>query len=341
MRYVLGIDQSTQGTKAVLADEYGKIAGRADRAHRQIINGQGWVSHDLNEIYENVLAAARAVLDETDILPEQVAAIGISNQRETTAIWDRNGAPLTHAVVWQCARAEGTARSLSAYSEIIRDKTGLKLSPYFPAAKMAWLIQNLDIQEDDLGQICLGTIDSWLIFRMTGGASFKTDYSNASRTQLYSIRDLKWDEEICGLSAPYWKADAKAVLYGMSRTTGKNEIIKAALESIAYQINAVLESMEKDSGIPIRELRVDGGPTRNSYLMQLQSDLSNVVVQIANTEELSAIGAAYLAGLGAGIYEKAALFGREERKQYVPAMKAEQRKEKLADWNHVIDLLSR
>ena len=486
MRYVLGIDQSTQGTKAVLVDEYGKIAGRADRAHRQIINGQGWVSHDLNEIYENVLAAARAVLDETDILPEQVAAIGISNQRETTAIWDRNGAPLTHAVVWQCARAEGTARSLSAYSEIIRDKTGLKLSPYFPAAKMAWLIHNLDIQEDDLGQICLGTIDSWLIFRMTGGASFKTDYSNASRTQLYSIRDLKWDEEICGLfgvplkclpdvcdsnsvfgmtdlggifpeqipihsaigdshaallgqgchdsgtikttygtgssimmnvgdafvksshglvtslawgidgkidyvlegninytgaviswlkddvklvaspaetecaaamanpldktilvpafsglSAPYWKADAKAVLYGMSRTTGKNEIIKAALESIAYQINAVLESMEKDSGIPIRELRVDGGPTRNSYLMQLQSDLSNVVVQIANTEELSAIGAAYLAGLGAGIYEKAALFGREERKQYVPAMKAEQRKEKLADWNHVIDLLSR
>ena len=144
-----------------------------------------------------------------------------------------------------------------------------------------------------------------------------------------------------GLSAPYWKADAKAVLYGMSRTTGKNEIIKAALESIAYQINAVLESMEKDSGIPIRELRVDGGPTRNSYLMQLQSDLSNVEVQIANTEELSAIGAAYLAGLGAGIYEKAALFGREERKQYVPAMKAEQRKEKLADWNHVIDLLSR
>lgn len=137
MRYVLGIDQSTQGTKAVLVDEYGKIAGRADRAHRQIINGQGWVSHDLNEIYENVLAAARAVLDETDILPEQVAAIGISNQRETTAIWDRNGAPLTHAVVWQCARAEGTARSLSAYSEIIRDKTGLKLSPYFPAAKMA------------------------------------------------------------------------------------------------------------------------------------------------------------------------------------------------------------
>ena len=351
---------------------------------------------------------------------------------------------------------------------------------------MAWLIHNLDIQEDDLGQICLGTIDSWLIFRMTGGASFKTDYSNASRTQLYSIRDLKWDEEICGLfgvplkclpdvcdsnsvfgmtdlggifpeqipihsaigdshaalfgqgchdsgtikttygtgssimmnvgdafvksshglvtslawgidgkidyvlegninytgaviswlkddvklvaspaetecaaamanpldktilvpafsglSAPYWKADAKAVLYGMSRTTGKNENIKAALESIAYQINAVLESMEKDSGIPIRELRVDGGPTRNSYLMQLQSDLSNVVVQIANTEELSAIGAAYLAGLGAGIYEKAALFGREERKQYVPAMKAEQRKEKLADWNHVIDLLSR
>lgn len=485
MRYVLGIDQSTQGTKAILVDEQGKIAGRADKAHRQIINDQGWVSHDLNEIYENVLSATKEVLKQTEILPEQVAAIGISNQRETTAIWDRNGTPLMHAVVWQCARAKEIAHKLSGHGDIIRDKTGLKLSPYFPAAKMAWLLQNVGIQKEKSAEICLGTIDSWLIFRMTNGASFKTDYSNASRTQLFSIRDLQWDQEICrlfgvpveclpevcdsnslfgmtnlggifskkipihsaigdshaalfgqgchssgkikttygtgssimmnvgeeyvesshglvtslawgidgtvdyvlegninytgaviswlkddvkliaspeeteraaslanpldqtvlvpafsGLSAPYWNDNAKAVLYGMSRTTGRNEIIKAALESIAYQINAVLKAMEKDSRIPIRELRVDGGPTRNKYLMQLQSDLSNVIVEIANTEELSAIGAAYLAGIGAGIYHKDALFGHEERKRYVPGMEEKQRAEKQEVWDHAIRLLT-
>lgn len=485
MRYVLGIDQSTQGTKAILVDEQGKIAGRADKAHRQIINDQGWVSHDLNEIYENVLSATKEVLKQTEILPEQVAAIGISNQRETTAIWDRNGTPLMHAVVWQCARAKEIAHKLSGHGDIIRDKTGLKLSPYFPAAKMAWLLQNVGIQKEKSAEICLGTIDSWLIFRMTNGASFKTDYSNASRTQLFSIRDLQWDQEICrlfgvpveclpevcdsnslfgmtnlggifskkipihsaigdshaalfgqgchssgkikttygtgssimmnvgeeyvesshglvtslawgidgtvdyvlegninytgaviswlkddvklitspeeteraaalanpldqtvlvpafsGLSAPYWNDNAKAVLYGMSRTTGRNEIIKAALESIAYQINAVLKAMEKDSRIPIRELRVDGGPTRNKYLMQLQSDLSNVIVEIANTEELSAIGAAYLAGIGAGIYHKDTLFGHEERKRYVPGMEEKQRAEKQEVWDHAIRLLT-
>jgi len=485
MQYVLGIDQSTQGTKAVLVDEQGVIAGRADCAHRQIINEQGWISHDLNEIYENVLTVVKDVLKQTAILPEQVAVIGISNQRETTAIWDRSGTPLKYAVVWQCARAREIAQNLSDYGELIRDKTGLPLSPYFPAAKMAWLLQNADIPGEQLSDVCLGTIDSWLIYRMTNGGSFKTDYSNASRTQLFSIRQLQWDEELCdlfdvrikclpevcdsnsllgmtnlggilpekipihsaigdshgalfgqgchssgkikttygtgssimmnvgedyvksnhglvtslawgidgkvnyvlegninytgaviswlkddvklisspgetetaavlanpadktvmvpafsGLSAPYWNDNAKALLYGMSRTTGRNEIIKAALESIAFQINAVLEAMVKDSGIVIRDLRVDGGPTRNRYLMQLQSDLANVVVEIANTEELSATGAACLAGIGAGIYDKEALFGQENRKRYVPGMEEKQRREKLEEWEKAIRILT-
>lgn len=486
MKYVLGIDQSTQGTKAILMDASGQIAGRADRPHRQIISEEGWVSHDLNEIYDNVLAVVRDVLELTKISPEQIAAIGISNQRETTAIWDRNGTPLAYAVVWQCSRAKEIAQSVSEYSELIRDKTGLELSPYFPAAKMAWLLRNTDMDKAQLGQVCLGTMDTWLIYRMTHGAAFKTDYSNASRTQLFSIRDLQWDKEICdlfgipmmclpevcdsnsvfgmtdlegllpgaipihsaigdshaalfgqgchssgkikttygtgssimmnigkdyvksshglvtslawgidgqvdyvlegninytgaviswlkddvklitspaetesavalanpldetilvpafsGLSAPYWNNTAKAVLYGMSRTTGRNEIIKAALESIAFQINAVLEAMVKDSGIAIREVRVDGGPTGNKYLMQLQSDLSRVIVAVANIEELSAAGAAYLAGLGAGIYEMETLFGREDRKRYMPAMDEACRQEKLSQWDTVIGLLMR
>ena len=129
MGYVLGIDQSTQGTKAILVDEKGKIAGRADKAHKQIINEQGWVSHDLNEIYENVLVAVQEVLKQTGILPEQIITIGISNQRETTAIWDRSGTPLKHAVVWQCSRAKEIAQNLAACGGLIQDKTGLKLSP--------------------------------------------------------------------------------------------------------------------------------------------------------------------------------------------------------------------
>ena len=486
MEYILGIDQSTQGTKAILVDKHGKIAGRADKAHKQIINDLGWVSHDLNEIYENVLLVTKEVLADTGVKPEEVRGIGISNQRETTAMWDRSGTPLKHAVVWQCSRAKEIAQELKPYGEMIRDHTGLQLSPYFPAAKMAWLLQNTELKNQDFSNICLGTIDTWLIFRMTNGVSFKTDYSNASRSQLFSIRDLTWNQEICdlfhvpveclpevcdsdsqfgltnldgifprkipihsamgdshaalfgqgchssgkikttygtgssimmnigesyvksqhglvtslawgidgkvdyvlegninytgaviswlkddvrliaspsetsdaakaanpsdetvlipafsGLSAPYWNDQAKAMLYGMSRTTGKNEIIKAALESIVFQINAVLDAMQKDSGIAIRELRVDGGPTKNSYLMQLQSDISNLAVSIANTEELSALGAAYLAGIGMGFYEKERLFGQEERRRYVPGMEDADRIKKLTNWESAIALVMR
>ncbi len=485
MQFILGIDQSTQGTKAILVDENGKITGRADRAHKQIINEQGWVSHDLNEIYENVLLATKDVLEAADIDPEAVKAIGISNQRETTAVWDKSGTPLSHAIVWQCSRAKHITEKLADHGEMIRDKTGLQLSPYFPAAKMAWLLQNTET-EDKKAEIHLGTIDTWLIYRMTNGASFKTDYSNASRTQLFSIRDLKWDEEICeifgvpteylpqvcdsdslfgmtdlggifsreipihsalgdshaalfgqgchssgqikttygtgssimmnvgenyvksdhglvtslawgidgkvnyvlegninytgavitwlkddmqliktpgetqvaaekansnddtvlvpafsGLSAPYWNDNVKAMLYGMTRTTGRNEIIKAALESIVFQINAVIDAMRKDSGVRIKELRVDGGPTKNSYLMQLQSDISDLTVSIANAEELSAIGAAYLAGLKTGIYDRERIFGEEDRRCYVSGMETAERNRKLANWQAAVDLLMR
>lgn len=458
MKYILGIDQSTQGTKAILADEQGRITARADKSHRQLVSECGWVSHDLNEIYENVRTAVQEVVCKSGIDKNQIKAIGISNQRETTAAWDRKGNPLAQAVVWQCSRAKEIAGEVQEqWGTMIKERTGLAPSPYFPAAKMAWLLQNEEALQGRLKEeICLGTIDSWLICRLTKGAAFKTDYSNASRTQLFNIHTLQWDEEICnlfgipveclpevcgsdslfgmtdlegwldqkipihsamgdshaalfgqgchrpgmikttygtgssimmntgsrcvssshglaaslawgiggsvdyvlegninytgavvtwlkdevglirsaaeteaaareanpndrtvlvpafsGLSAPYWNDSARAVLYGMTRITGRNEIIRAALNSIAMQIQAVLEAMEKDSGMEIRELRVDGGPTRNAYLMQAQSDLSGLRVAVSETEELSALGAALLAGIGAGLYRKADLF-REE-----------------------------
>lgn len=486
MQYILGIDQSTQGTKAILVDEDGKMVGRADKSHRQLVNECGWVSHDLEEIYANVVSVVKEVTERCGIEKSQIRAVGISNQRETTAAWDKEGNPLADAIVWQCARAKEIARDVQKhYGDVVKDRTGLAPSPYFPAAKMAWLLKNAQrLQVRDNHDIRLGTIDSWLIYRMTKGKSFKTDYSNASRTQLFNLNELKWDEELCaifqipmeclpevcdsnsifgmtdlegfldqeipihsavgdshaalfgqgchepgmikttygtgssimmntgtrcvasshglatslawridgkvdyvlegninytgavvtwlkdevgliaspaeteaaareanpndrtvlvpafsGLSAPYWDENAKAVLYGMTRVTGKNEIIKAALESIALQIQAVLEAMEKDSGIDIQELRVDGGPTKNAYLMQAQSDLSGMKVAVAEMEELSAIGAAYLAGIGAGLYQKNRLFRDCRRNYFEPRISGEDRAEKLEGWKKAVSMI--
>lgn len=485
MNYILGIDQSTQGTKAILVDEAGNIQGRADRPHQQIVNEKGWISHNLEEIYQNVLQVTKDVVDKTGISKENILSIGISNQRETTAIWSRDGHALNDAVVWQCSRAKDLIKPLLPKGEIIREKTGIPLSPYFPAAKMAWLLENTEgvskIKRED---ICLGTMDSWLVYRLTDGASFLTDYSNASRTQLLHLQDLTWDKEICkwfnipleclpticdsnscfgetdlegyleqkipihgvlgdshaalfgqgcfesgmikttygtgssimmntgkncirsshglvtslawgidgkvnyvlegninytgavvtwlkddmklisspaetaqaaweanpkdhtvlvpaftGLSMPYWKNDAEAMLCGMTRITGKNEIIKAALESIALQIQAVLAAMQQDSGMEITSLRVDGGPTKNDYLMQLQSDLSNVSVEIARTEESSALGAACIAGLGLGMYTKKQLLSGEKRVCYLPKMDEALRREKLERWENAVSLV--
>lgn len=487
MQYILGIDQSTQGTKAILVDMAGAIVGRADRSHEQIINDLGWVSHNPEEIYQNALLTVQDVVNKTGIKKEHIKAIGISNQRETTAIWAKDGKPLNNAVVWQCARAKEIVREVWGKKAIIKKKTGLTLSPYFPAAKMAWLLRNTgEASKMDKKDICLGTIDSWLIYRMTHGQSFKTDYSNASRTQLFDIRQLKWDEEICelfqipmeslpevcdsdsifgmtdlegflpqkiaihsamgdshaalfgqgchssgmikvtygtgssimmntgqncvasrhglvtslawriqgkvfyalegninytgavitwlkddvkliespaetetlakaanendravlvpafsGLSAPYWKDNVKAVLYGMTRMTGRNEIVRASLNSIALQIQAVLEAMEKDSGMQLQELRADGGPTKNTYLMQAQSDLSMIKVAISRTEELSALGAAYMAGIGAGFYEKEQLFSSDNRIFYYPVMQQDKRQIILKDWKEAVELIIR
>ena len=482
MKYILGIDQSTQGTKAVLFDGAGKIAARADRPHKQWVNGLGWVSHDSGEIYQNVLMVSAEVLAVAGANQSEVAAIGISNQRETTVAWDCNGTPIDKAIVWQCARAKEITDRLAPHGELIRRKTGLPLSPYWPAGKMAWLVENAVAGETGYH---LGTVDSWLIYKLTGGKNFKCDYSNASRTQLFNLHTLEWDRELCalfgvpreslpkvcdsdslfgtttmeglfdrevpihgvlgdshgalfgqgchrrgmikttygtgssimmnvggdfvesknglttslawgiggrvtyvlegninytgavmtwlqeemglldspreiaaalaiaspadttvlvpaftGLGAPHWNSDAKAMLCGMTRSTGRNEIIKAAEESIAFQINDVLETMRSDSGIPIEQLCVDGGPTRDQYLMQLQSDISAVRVGVRQEEELSAMGAAYLAGIAVGLYRTETLFDPVERTFYTPHMPQQEKTKKLDRWREAIRLVT-
>ena len=202
-RYIIGIDQSTQGTKALLFDGVGHLLRRTDLPHRQIVNEKGWVSHDLNEIYRNTVQTVKTLVAESGVAPETIAGIGISNQRETTAIWDKaTGKPLEEAIVWQCGRASGIAQEIAeqGHAEEIREATGLQLSAYFPAAKMAWLLRNGGEERQKRaadGELCLGTIDSWLVYKLTGDHAFKTDFSNASRTQLFNLKTLAWDEKIC------------------------------------------------------------------------------------------------------------------------------------------------
>ena len=502
--YVLAVDQSTQGTKGILFDENGKLVSRRDLPHEQIVNEKGWVSHDLEEIYLNTLQVVRDVVEAARIAKEEIACLGITNQRETSAAWDLNtGKPLAKAVVWQCARAEEICRRIErnvilqpqkerktsgGVGEVIRQKTGMNLSSYFPAAKYAWLQENepeVAAAKQDK-RLAFGTIDAYLVYRLTKGETFATDYSNASRTQLFNIHDLSWDAEICswfsidpaslpevrdsnafygmtdfegfleeaipiysligdsqgalfgqgcrdkgmvkatygtgssvmmhagdqpvildngmvtslawrldgktayvfegninyagavinwlkdnlglilnagetedmartantsdqtylvpafsGLGAPYWKADAHAMLYGMSRTTGKNEIVRAALESIAYQIADIVEGMRYDKSISILALRVDGGATANAYLMQFQSDILQKKVEVSACQEASAYGAALLAGKKAGIYDDRVLSDLRARQVYEPGMPESRRREKWQGWRNAMEKVLR
>mgnify|MGYP005752791937 CR=1 FL=1 len=484
-KYLISIDQSTQGTKALLFNNQGKLIKRTDKAHEQIVNEKGWISHDPEEIYQNTLEVVRHLVEESGIEKTSVAGIAISNQRETSLAWDKTtGKPAGLAIVWQCARAVDICERVekTGQAEKVRDKTGINLSPYFPASKIAWILENVEGAKEkaDRGELYHGTIDSWLIYKLTGGKSYKTDYSNASRTQLFNIFELKWDEEICemfginaknmaevcdsnanfgetdfegffpqpipihgvlgdshgalfgqgclspgmikstygtgssimmnigekpvlsthgvvtslawsmngkvnyvlegnlnytgavitwlkddvkmisspsesqklaemaakddctylvpafsGLGAPYWDSRAKAAFIGMTRTTRRAELVKAGLECIAYQITDVVKAMSEDAGVTVEELRVDGGPTRNEYLMQFQSDIAEAVVQVPDAEELSGIGPAYAAGMALGLWGKE-IFQKIKRRKYEPHMDRYTVEEKYSGWKDAV-----
>ena len=486
--YLLGIDIGTSACKVAVFDREGRVLAAANGAYPVYYPHEGWAEQNPEEWWSAVCQATEETIQKAGIAPEEIAGIGISNQRETTAIWDKaTGEPLEEAIVWQCGRASGIAQEIAeqGHAEEIREATGLQLSAYFPAAKMAWLLRNGGEERQKRaadGKLCLGTIDSWLVYKLTGDHAFKTDFSNASRTQLFNLKTLAWDKKICemfgipvcalarvcnsdavygattmeglfsepvpicgvlgdshaalfgqgclkpgmikatygtgsslmmnigdkpiksshgvvtslawgrggkvdyvlegnlnytgavitwlkddlklissaketeglageanpadrtylvpaftGLGAPYWDEKATASISGITRTTGKAEVVKAALDCIAYQITDLVRAMEQDTGMRIEELRVDGGPTRNGYLMQFQSDITNKRVNIPDAEELSGIGAAYMAGISAGVYDLEKLAGNMKRSVYEPKMDDEIREKKYAGWKKAVD----
>ena len=451
-RYILTIDQGTSATKAVLVGEDGCIAARCDASHTQTYPHPGWVEHDPEEIAQRIHDSVRGVLSLSGISGAQIAAVSVSNQRETVMIWDRaSGKPVYPAIVWQCNRAEDICRRIEAagLAEMVRERTGLVLSPYFSAAKLAWILENVPgvRERAERGELAVGTMDSWIVWQLTGGKVHATDWSNASRTQLLNLETLSWDpdllvafgipaslmpqildsdahfgetttgnilpspvpisgvmgdshaalfgqlcfsrgmvkttygtgssimmnigrkplrsegglvtsiawgrkgqvdyvlegnlnctgavikwlvedlglisspREACalsesipdtdgvylvpafvGLGAPYWESRARASISGMTRGTGKAQVVRAAEECIAYQVKDIVDQMSRDTGISIRELRVDGGPTRDRFLMQFQADMLSLRVTAGHAEELSARGAALMAGLTVGFW---------------------------------------
>ena len=483
---IMGIDQSTQGTKVILFDSCGNIIFQIAKAHRQFINDKGWVEHDPNEIWSNVKSLVREVIKANEISARNIVAIGISNQRETSFAWNKTtGESIYPAIVWQCVRGSSICDELETrgLKNFVKESTGLPLSPYFSAAKLAWIMRNVPeaarLAEEK--NLCMGTVDSWLIHKMTDGKIFKTDYSNASRTQLFNINRLEWDEKICsafgipidalpevtfsdsffgtttfdgifdvevpiwsmlgdshaalfgqgchaaglakatygtgssimlntgdnlikteqglattiawgmnkkvsyalegninytgasitwlkddlkliesaaetetlaraanpadksyfvpaftGLGAPYYDNDATGIFSGITRVTGKNEMVRAVVDSIAYQIYDVIHLMEKVSGDELRSLQADGGPTRNAYLMQFQSNVLNKPVEIPPIAELSAMGAAYCAGIAAGFYDKEKVFGGLSWEQYNPGMNVDEREKLLRGWHEAV-----
>ena len=452
-QYILSLDQGTTSSRAVIFDQKGKMVAIEQQEFTQHFPNPGWVEHDAIEIWETQMFVAKNVLKHNNIQPEQIVGIGITNQRETTVIWDKNtGEPIYNAIVWQDKRTASICDDLKnkGFESYIRDATGLVVNAYFSATKIAWLLNNVPgaLEKAKKGELLFGTIDSWLIWKMTGGAAHVTDYSNASRTMLYNITDLRWDGKLLevlniplsllpevkdssyvygntlaalfgceipiagiagdqqaalfgqachspglakntygtgcfmlmntgevpvksdsgllttiawgidgkveyalegavfvagaaiqwlrdgikiiddssdsefyamkiedtegvymvpafvGLGAPYWDMYARGAIFGLTRGTTKAHLIRATLESLAYQTKDLLKAMEKDSGVPLKALRVDGGASQNNLLMQFQADILGIDAERPAITETTALGAAYLAGIAVGFWNK-------------------------------------
>ena len=488
MSLVLALDQSTSATKAVLFDEQGRVLDRASREHRQIYPRPGWVEHDAEEIWPNVLAVICEVAGRNANQLAQLACLSITNQRETILVFDRaTGKPLHHAIVWQCRRGDSICDELrrQGHEHLVSGKTGLKIDTYFSASKLKWLVA----EKPDIaarlknGQAVIGTIDAYLIHRLTGGRLFATDHTNASRTLLFDIGKLRWDDELCrlfdvplcalpevresaaqfgetdangilpkpvpivgvmgdsqaslfsqrcyrpgmakatfgtgtsvmlnigdrfrvsekgavvalawvwhgkptyayeglinfsaatvewlknqlgliqnvseveslatavadnggvylvpafaGLSAPYWSPEARAAIVGMTAHTRKEHVVRAALESIAYQLRDVLDMMRADAGLELQNLHADGGPTRNDFLMQFTADLAGVELKVSEVAESSALGAAMKGLLGLGIrksFDDLAALPREQ-KSFRPQMKMAEVKKFYDGWRAAV-----
>jgi glycerol kinase len=486
VRYILSIDQSTSATKGFLWDETGRKIASDSLAHKQIVNSLGWIEHDAQEIYQNVLSVCHNVLQRAQIPPERVETIGLSNQRETAVCWDAvTGKPFYNAIVWQCARAADLVASLekNGVAGMIQHKTGLPLSPYFSAAKFFWMVRNVPEAGEALktGSLRVGTMDAWLCSKLTGRHC--TDYSNASRTQLMNLDTLQWDvellemfglqpdcmPEICmsdccfgfsdiegllprkipihgmlgdshaallanrcmtagmakvtygtgssvmanvgetrpaqstglsvslawglknkvqyvlegnindtgnvikwlcedvgildstkqageiartvenangvylvpafsGLGAPWFRNDVRAAFLGMNRTTGKAHLVRAAEECIAYQVMDVVEAMRRAMGTPLRQIHADGGPTKDTFLMQFQTDILGIPLNVSRMSECSAAGAAWCAAVAQGIVDGESAF-QPQYQRLLPQISTQIRDTLYDGWKSAIQTL--
>ncbi|MCY1592274.1 glycerol kinase GlpK [Staphylococcus pettenkoferi] len=488
-KYILSIDQGTTSSRAILFDKDGEIKGVAQREFKQYFPKSGWVEHDANEIWTSVLAVLAEVLTESNVGADQIEGIGITNQRETTVIWDKHtGRPIYHAVVWQSRQTQGICQELrdQGYEDTFHKKTGLVLDPYFAGTKIKWILDEVDgaREKAENGDLLFGTVDSWLVWKLSGGQAHITDYSNASRTLIYNIHDLEWDDELLdildipkqmlpevkesseiyaktidyhffgqevpiagiagdqqaalfgqacfergdvkntygtggfmlmntgeeavtsesgllttiaygldgkinyalegsifvsgsaiqwlrdglrminsapqsenyaervessegvymvpafvGLGTPYWDAEARGAIFGLTRGTEKEHFIRATLESLCYQTRDVLEAMEKDSDIKVNNLRVDGGAVKNNFIMQFQADLLNVEVERPEVSETTALGAAYLAGLAVKFWDNkdSIANGWKLEKEFKPEMDDKERTKLYKGWKIAVE----
>ncbi len=485
---VLAIDQGTTSSRAILFDDAMQVQAIAQEEFPQRFPRSGWVEHDPSDIWSSTAATCRAVMERAGIRAEEIAAIGITNQRETVMLWDRRtGEPVHNAIVWQDRRTAGLCHDLreAGHESMIRSRTGLIIDPYFSATKLAWLLDQIEDGRERArrGELAFGTIDSFLIWKLTGGRQHLTDATNAARTMLYNIVEGRWDPEICalfdipmailpevrdcasdfgmaradlfgreipifgvagdqqaatlgqacfkpgmvkstygtgcfalvntgaervesrnrllttvayqldgetcfalegsifvagavvqwlrdglkiireaaetqplaeqadphqqvylvpaftGLGAPYWDAEARGAIHGLTRATGPAELARAALESVGYQTRDLMEAMAADmDGISVGTLRVDGGMSANDWTMQFLSDILGAPVDRPRVRETTALGAAWLAGMRAGVYPDKAGFAAAWAldKEFTPRMKSALRDDKYAGWKDAV-----
>ena len=487
MRYIMSLDQGTTSSRCILFDREGHICSSAQKEFRQIFPKPGWVEHDAMEIWRTTLEVAKNAMEKLGVEADAIAAIGITNQRETTVLWDKaTGEPIAGAIVWQCRRTAGIIDDLveRGYSDLIRSKTGLVPDAYFSGSKIKWLLDNVPGAREraNRGELLFGTIDTWLIWKLTGGKVHVTDQTNASRTMLYNIRELCWDKELLelldvpecilpevkpsshvygatafelyggeipiagaagdqqcalfgqccfepgqmkntygtgcfllmntgtipvesrnglvttiavgfedhvqyalegsifvagaaiqwlrdqlgvltsagesyqyatsvqdtegayvvpaftGLGAPYWKQHARGCVVGLTRGVGRAHLVRATLESLAYQTYDICKAMEQDSGIPITALKVDGGACANDFLMEFQSNILGCDVHRPKCIETTALGAAYLAGLAVGYWKSLEDIRSNWAIDRVFASKMEQqeREKRLKGWHKAV-----
>lgn len=488
-KYILSFDAGTTSSRAIIFNKKGQIINVAQKEFQQIYPKAGWVEHDPMEIWASQSGVAREVLEMSAIRPDQIVGIGITNQRETTLVWDKNtGKPVYNAIVWQCRRTASYCERLKekGWIDKIRDKTGLVLDAYFSATKIAWILDNVEgaREKAERGDLLFGTVDTWLVWNLTRGKVHVTDYSNASRTMLFNIKDLKWDDEILealniprsmmpevkdssciygytdehtyggaripiagiagdqqaalfgqncfkpgmvkntygtgcfvlmntgqemirskngllttiawgidgrvyyalegsvfiagaaiqwlrdelrlvydspqseyyankiedtdgvvvvpaftGLGAPYWDMYARGGIFGLTRGTKREHLVRATLESLAYQSKDVIEAMQEDAKIPLAYLRVDGGASANNFLMQFQADMLNTEVHRPRTLETTSLGAAYLAGLAVGYWKDLDEISEDFSidRTFKPQMSQEKRDKNYKYWKKAIE----